>query len=601
MKQKIKEKMKWDLSSFYKNDNDSKIEKDQKNVKRKSYQFINKWKDRNDYLKKPKILQEAMEDYEKWISACGNSGNFGYYFWLRSSLEQNNTDLKAKENNINDFIQKISNDVRFFWMNISKIPKKDQKKFLEFKGLKKYKHSLKRSFDEAKFLLSEKEENILALSSKSSYSNWVDMVDDFLSSENIEVLTEKGRKKKSFSEILSLISSKNKRVRDYSVKVLNGILEKYSGVAEYEINSILQSKKVEDNLRGIKRPDEERHLADDIDTKTVDLLVDTVSEYFYLSKRYYKLKAQLEGVKKLKYHERNVPYGKINKKYSFKNSVELVLKALKNLDQKFYEIFKLFIENKQIDSHPRKGKRDGAFCSYNYIFQPTYILLNHTDKLNDVLTIAHEVGHGINNELIKEKQNAINFGTPISTAEVASTFMEDFVLQDILKEADDELKLSILMNKLGGDVSTIFRQIACYKFEQELHFNFRKKGYLSKKEIGKLFQKNMSAYMGKYVEQSKGSENWWIYWSHIRNFFYVYSYASGLLISKAMQKKVKNNPKFIKEVKGFLSAGLSDSPKNIFKKIGIDISKKDFWVEGLKEIEELLKETEKLAKKLNKI
>ena len=124
---------------------------------------------------------------------------------------------------------------------------------------------------------------------------------------------------------------------------------------------------------------------------------------------------------------------------------------------------------------------------------------------------------------------------------------------------------------------------------------------LSSLIIGRLFQKHMSAYMGKYVEQSPGSENWWVYWSHIRSFFYVYSYASGLLISKSLQNSVKKDPRFINKVKDFLSAGLSDSPKNIFQKLGVDISDKNFWNKGLDEVESLLEETISLAKKLGKI
>ena len=158
-----------------------------------------------------------------------------------------------------------------------------------------------------------------------------------------------------------------------------------------------------------------------------------------------------------------------------------------------------------------------------------------------------------------------------------------------------------MMTKLNSDISTIFRQVACYLFEQELHKTFREKGYLSYQEIGRIFQKCMIAYMGPAVEKSPGSENWWIYWSHIRTFFYVYSYASGLLISKSLQKSVKENPQFIEKVKEFLSAGLSASPKNIFIGLGVDITDATFWNKGLDEIEKLLKDTEKLAKKLKKI
>jgi oligoendopeptidase F len=218
-----------------------------------------------------------------------------------------------------------------------------------------------------------------------------------------------------------------------------------------------------------------------------------------------------------------------------------------------------------------------------------------------VLTIAHELGHGINNELIKKKQHALDFGTPTSTAEVASTFMEDFVLDEIIHSADDEQRFAIMMQKLNDDVSSIFRQVACYRFERELHKDYRGKGYLSKEDIGKLFRKHMAAYMGNAVLQSEGSENWWVYWSHIRYFFYVYSYASGLLISKSLQNSVKQDPVFIHKVKEFLSAGLSDSPKNIFGRLGIDISDKRFWDKGLDEVESLLDDTEQLAKRLGKI
>jgi oligoendopeptidase F len=218
-----------------------------------------------------------------------------------------------------------------------------------------------------------------------------------------------------------------------------------------------------------------------------------------------------------------------------------------------------------------------------------------------VLTLAHELGHGINNELIRKCQHALYFGTPISTAEVASTFMEDFVLQEILKEADEELRLALMVKKLNDDVSTIFRQAACYRFEQELHSEFRGKGYLSVEEIGSLFRRNMAAYMGDAVEQSRGSENWWIYWGHIRSFFYVYSYAGGLLISKSLQSYVKKDPRFIDNVKVFLSAGLSDSPRNIFSRLGIDIADAGFWARGLDEVEELLIETTALARKMKKI
>jgi oligoendopeptidase F len=228
---------------------------------------------------------------------------------------------------------------------------------------------------------------------------------------------------------------------------------------------------------------------------------------------------------------------------------------------------------------------------------PTYILLNFTGRATDAQTIAHEMGHAINYEYIRRHQHALYFGTSLAIAETASTLMEDFVLEELAKDLKKPAdKLAILMSQLNDSVSTIFRQIASFRFEQELHKNFRLKGYLSKEEIGKLFQKHMSTYMGPSVEQSSGSANWWVYWSHLRNYFYNYSYASGLLTSKVFQAEFKKDKRFIEKIKTFLSTGESLSPRDTMQNIGFDMTDPAFWQVGLKEIESQLKEAEKLAK-----
>jgi len=398
-----------------------------------------------------------------------------------------------------------------------------------------------------------------------------------------------------------MLSHTDKKVRDFAAKAFNDILTKLEDIAEEEINAILTNKKTDDELRNFSRPDASRHLSDDIESEVVDSLIESVTQNFSVAKKYYELKSKLMKVPKLAYHERSVPYGKLDKKYPYEESINLVEGVFGELDPEFREIFEMFTSQGHIDVFPRKGKLSGAYCIH-IGKEPTYLLLNHTDKLNDVLTIAHESGHGIHNELTNKHQNSLNTGNSLATAECASTFMEDFVLEKLIKEVrDDEERLAILMMKLNDDISTIFRQIACYNFESDLHRAHREKGYLSKEEIGKIFQKNMESYMGDYVEQSPSSQNWWIYWGHIRRFFYVYSYASGLLIGKYMQGKVKKNPQFINKVKEFLSAGTSASPKEIFSRMDIDISNPQFWNEGIGEVKQLLEDTEELAKRLGKI
>lgn len=592
----------WDLTPLFTSDTDARMARKRKLVERKSYEFINAWKDRTDYLEDPKALRKALDHYETWRRRFGTDGDEGYYFWLRCQQDQNAPNLKAQFNKIEEFGKKIENDSQFFHLRLARIKPEVQAKMLQHPALRQYRHFLERIFAESRYHLSEAEEKILNLKASTSYANWTRMTSGFLSKEERTVLQENGvRKPKPFSEITGLLNSRQKPVRDAAAGAFNDILRTHVEVAEAEINSVLANKKVDDELRGTARPDTLRHLADDIDSSVVDSLLAAVAGRFDIPARFYALKARLLGLKRLAYHERNVEYGVVARPYSYPQSVKLVHKVLHKLDPEFGDIFAGFVRNGQIDAYPGKGKDSGAFCMHHLMVQPTYILLNHTGKLHDVLTIAHELGHGINNELIKKKQHALDFGTPTSTAEVASTFMEDFVLDDILHTADDELRLAIMMQKLNDDVSSIFRQVACYRFEQELHSAFRQRGYLSHKDIGGIFQKHMAAYMGLAVEQSAGSENWWVYWSHIRYFFYVYSYASGLLISKSLQHSVKQDPSFIVQVKEFLAAGLSDSPRNIFLRLGVDIADQQFWNKGLGEIETLLQETELLAKKLGKL
>ena len=592
----------WDLSPLFASDKDPQISEQREKVEKENKRFIAKWSKNDAYLSDPKTLKQALDEYEALNRTYGTSGNEGYYVWLRTMQDQLDTNLKAHFAKILDFSNRLENEIQFFTLRLAKVDKKKQKEFLQNKELAPYKHFLEKIFKEADYILSEKEEKILTLKSDAAYAKWVQMVAGFVSKEEREVLTESGKKeKKSLEGLLSLSSSQKKKVRDDAAKGINDIFDKYKEVAEAEMNAIMANKKVDDELRGMPRPDFSRHLADDIESEVVDALLETVSKRNAISQRFYRLKAKLLGVDKLAYHERNVELLTGENKFAFGRSADFVYQVFHNLDKEFANILERFLANGQIDVYPAKGKHGGAFCAYWLPSQPTYVLLNHTEKLQDTLTLAHEMGHGINDELMKQKQNSLNFGTPVATAECASTFMEDFVLQEILKTADEETQFGLMMTKLNSDISTIFRQVACYQFEQDLHKTFREKGYVSHEEIGNIFQKYMSAYMGPAVEQSPGSENWWIYWSHIRTFFYVYSYASGLLISKSMQNAVKENPEFIEKVKEFLSAGTSSSPKDIFKNLGIDITDAKFWDMGLDEVESTLKETERLAKKLKKI
>ncbi|MBV9453885.1 MAG: M3 family oligoendopeptidase [Rubrobacter sp.] len=587
----------WDLSPLLLGNDDPKIEREQKTIVEDTKRFVEKWKPRTDYLENPAVLREALDDYEKWLRSHGAYGDSGYYVSLRRAQDQTDPDLKAKETVLNDRGKKTTNQLRFFVLNVAQIPLNEQPAFLAYPGLSDYRHYLERQWAKAPYLLAEQSENILSRKSSTSYSNWIRMREDFFSRQEKQVLQEDGAKAtKTYEEILSLTGSKNKEVRDDAGRAMSEILVDMSGICEAEINSVLEDKMTNDDLRGYARPDTSRHLQDDISTEVVDAMIAAVSGRFDISKRFYELKAQLLGLPYLHYHERNVEIGEVAKEYPYREAVDLVYESLYELDPEFGEIFADFVKNGRIDAYPRKGKRGGAFCSYDRLPTPVYILLNYTNKLRDVMTLAHETGHGINDEIMRQKQNELNFGTPTFTAEVASTFMEDFVLQNILKDANEEERFTGMLMKLDDEMSTIFRQVAFYRFEQQLHSSFREKGYLSTQEIGEVFRSNVAAYMGE--QTAKGSHNWWMYVGHFRYFFYVYSYASGLLISKSLQNSVKESPRSIDNVKEFLAAGRSETPENTFGRMGVDITDERFWEAGLQEVDRLLTETEKLAARI---
>lgn len=578
----------WNLEQLYKNQNDPQIELDTEVAISKNKTFVKKWKANREYLKDPKILRAAIEEYEELEEKYGQAMKPFYYFILLNSLNQTDSNIKAKLNKLSDLYTHLSNDIQFFELNISKISEEKQKLFLTSPDLVKYKHFLEGLFLSGKYILSDSEEKVFNSMSKTSYSNWVDMLSELLDKQELSIKGEDGKTKQiHYNEISKYFESRDKKVRNFAAKEFNKINSKYAEIAEFEINSVLESKYISDTYRKVKRADLLRHIEDDIETEIVDTLVKTVTENFDISRNYYKYKAKSLGVKQLGYHDRHVPLGNATKGYQYSEAMDIVKKTFYSLDKEFGDIVERFQLNGQYDVYPQKGKSGGAFCINVSKSLPTYILLNHNMKVNDVLTIAHESGHGIHSELSKS-QSAVNSDYPTSLAETASTFFEDFTLQNILETVNEEERYTILGQKMHNDVSTIFAQVALYNFETELHREFRRKGYVDRDEISELFCKHMHAYLGDSVKIDEGMRNGWIYWSHIRRYFYVYSYASGLLISKSLQAMVRENPKEISLVKTFLSSGSIKSPREIFLDMGIDISKKDIWLKGINEVKYML-------------
>ncbi len=592
-------KTKWDLKQLFP---DGNIEEYTERKVRKWKAFASKYRKDKSFLKSPPKLKEALDEYCKLRIVYDTYGLDNFYYRLASDLKLDNSDLKQKEKKHYDISLNLANQLEFFSLELGKVSKDRQKEFLRSPLLSEYKYFLKRLFVVSKYFLLEESEKIMKLLSTSSYSNWVRMTDELLNTEKALVHNSNGKKEEiSFSELTERINDPRKKIRKEAGKKFNEILEKYLKVAEYEINSILDEKRVSDNLRGYKYPEETNHIVNDVSTEMVGKLVEEVTKRNDLSHRYYELKAKLMGKKKLEYYERNVPLGSVSKRYSFTEASDIVGNVIKQVDSGFYQIYSTLLSNGQVDVFPEVGKKSGGYCVGNTISSPIFILLNYIGTYKNVTTLAHEMGHAINNELMRNIKNPLYYGISSITQEVSSNFFEDFVCDEVSKSLSKEEQLNVLMERLNSGVSSVHRQIACYKFERDLHREFRKKKFLSYEDIGALFSNKMKEYMGDFVDHPKYSHNWWLYWRHIRLYFYVYSYASGYLISWYMQRQVRKDKQWVKKLKKFMKAGSSDSPTNILKSIGIDIESGELWKEGLDEMEGMLEKAEKLAKELGKI
>lgn len=591
----------WDLSVLGTGMNDPAFSRERAVALKKATAFSKKWKKNNKFLTDERELKKVLDDYNVVSELPSNEDMF---LWMSLQLKTDDIALQAAMKKLTDFGQQLAEHTRFFSLALGSIKPADQKKFLKSEPLKPYRNYLRDTFKTAQHDLSEPEEKILSLVSGVSYGNWVNMLDEFLSQAEEEILQKEGKKfvvKKVGTEIvLTELSSIYPKIRQSANQALARIYQKFVAVAEKEINSVLESSKISDELRKLPRPDSARHLGEGVTSNIVDTLREVVGKNMKLSHQFYDLKSKLLKQDRFHYNERNLKFGTSHAEYEYPETVSLVRNAFARIDNEFVNILDDFVATGKIDVYPKKGKTGGAFCLSVGVHEPVFVLLNHTKTTRDVTTLAHEMGHAVHGVLSK-KELSINYHPPMATAEVASTFCEDFVFDEIIAGTKEGERLVLMVERLQDKTNTIFRQIAAYNFEYELHTEFRKQGYLSHTEIGIIFNKHMKSYLGPHFDFDENSGRGWLHWGHFRRPFYVYSYVMGLLCAQAMQAQFKENPEFISAIKEFYSTGSSLSPQEIFAKMGMDIADASFWQKGIDEYKQLLNETKKLAKKLGKI
>ncbi len=582
----------WDFTDLYKDLNDPKLEQDIAEVETLCADFEKKYKNDQEYLKDESndTLVVAMNDWEKLHDTIGMIKPLWYLFNMQSIMS-GNAKLDQKIGQLEPRATNAVNRIVFFPLELGKLPEKRQAKILKDPRFAFFVYYLKRTFEVAKYNLTEEAEKVNNLLTRPARTLWIDGFEKLTNKETVKFKGKNIPLSQAQTMIHQLPLADRRKLHDLCMEKLKSI----SYFAEQEINAVYTTKKINDELRGYEKPYSETIIGYENSIETIENLVKTVSDNFAISNRFYTLKKKLLKLPYLEYADRAVGIAKKQVQIPFEKSVEILRSAFGKAGERYLHILDKMLKDKRIDVYSRIGKRGGAYC-WGGQTVPTVVLLNYVPSVDAVMTFAHEMGHAIHTELSK-KQRKFYQSYTISVAEIASTFFENLAFQELFEKMSDTEKIYALYDRLADSMQTIFRQIACFNFELKLHEDLRKNGALTAAEICKAHNTEMSRYLGKAVKMHELDGYLFCSWSHIRNFFYVYSYAYGELISRALYKKCKEDDSFFAKVDMFLEAGNSMSPDNIFKSIGFDVSKSSFFEKGLQSIEEDLTTLEKLMKK----
>jgi oligoendopeptidase F len=585
---KRKNVMEWDLKQyFYTSEHDPQIEKDVQATERAYLSFARKYRTL-DFAKDATSLYSALVAYETLMS-LPYARKALRYFDFRNAKNAKDSVAEKKLNLLEHRLTKLSNEILFFELALGNIEKQKQKKYCTDPKLKHFSYYLSRIFLSAKHMLTEPEERILSLKSGPSSSMWVAGTEKIISNREITYNNESMALPEAIERIQSVPNDQKQHLWNLALTQFENIAE----VAENEFNAIITNKKISDELRHYKKPYSSTILGYENDEKSIEALVAAVSKKgFELSKKFYAIKAKLQGVTSIPYANKYDSIG-TSTSLSFSDAVDICRSAFYGVKEEYGLFFDEMLDGGRIDMYPKKGKRGGAFMASDIGMEP-FVFLNHTPDINSLYTLAHEMGHALHTRMSK-KQSALYENYSITTAETASTLFETIVAHSLIDNAKETDKKILLHDRIARDIASIQRQIAFFNYELELHTLIRTQGAATKEELAHMMTKHLKSYLGSRVQVTEKDGYSFVYISHFRYGFYVYTYAYGQLMSNLLIKKLIADPKFVDKIDLFLSQGGSNTVENIFGSIGINTRNMRSFEEGLSLLETDIKKLEKMV------
>jgi oligoendopeptidase F len=584
----------WDLRDFYRNLSDPHITRDWRHILRRAQQFEQTARSKITPSLTAETVLPLLQEYEAILQTMTKLELYAHLLF----------EMDSRHPPYGAFLQMtkkrgltIYHHLVFFELKLAHLDKKQLERLARHPLLSSYAHWLQRQIVLAAHRLPEPQEKILADKSLTGRIAFIRLFNQEMAAKQFNLVV--GRKKYVLTQAktLDFLYSPRRPERRAAARAITQGLKEELPRLTYILNTLLEDKAITDQYRRYKFPEAEQHLANEVDSATVNLVTDLVARHYSLVQDFYHFKKKILGLSQLSDFDRYAPVVGSRRKTPFREARQIILKSFQQFSPAYAKAAQDFFDNSWIDAAPRPGKATGAFCAYVTPDLHPYVLMNYTGNIRSVMVLAHELGHGVNASLARH-QNFLNFDWPLTIAETASIFGEMLVF-DSLKNTvrSRQEKFALYIGKIEEIFSTIFRQTAMYRFEQDVHGTHQAQGELTAEQISHLWRKRQQEMFGRSVTLTKDYDVWWSYIPHfIHTPFYVYAYAFGELLTLALYAQYqREGSSFVPKYLELLKSGGSRSPQELLAPLGIDLNSRQFWQGGFKIIEQLVNEAKALS------
>ena len=586
----------WDLSDLYRSRDDQALRADLDEAARRATEFAQKYRGTINVTNgpQPQWIATAVAQLE---AISEQAARPAIYAGLLHAADVRPPEHGALVALTQERGTEIRNTLLFFELEWIALADEPAQRVIDSPACRHYRHFLASLRRYRPHMLSEPEEKLLEEKANTGGRAFARLFDEVLSSLQFDVEIDGQRQSLNESAVLALLYDGRRERRQAAARALTQGLQANSLLLTFIFNILVQDHAIDDRVRSFSDPMASRHLANEIDAATVDALMTAAEADGGVVSDYYHLKRRLLGLDELTDYDRYAPIFPETASTGWQTARDLVLTAYGDFSPRMREIAASFFARRWIDAEPRDGKRGGAFSASTVPSVHPYVLLNYTGRVRDVMTIAHELGHGVHQYLARDR-GYFQSNTALTMAETASVFGEMLVFDRLRRqEHDPKARLALLCGKIEDTFSTVFRQIALTRFEQRLHAGRRGEGELSAQRIGELWLQANETVYGNSVRLTDDYRWWWSYIPHfVHSPFYCYAYGFGELLVLALYEMYRREgPAFVPRYLELLAAGGSEAPATLLQRIGVDVARPEFWQLGLRPIRVLVDEAKQIA------